>query len=51
MEKDKYTYRVTWSKEGGEYVGLCSKFPNLSWLAKTEEAAFEGIRKVVEDVV
>ena len=37
MEKDKYTYRVTWSEEDQEYVGLCLEFPSLSWLAETQE--------------
>lgn len=49
--KDKYTYRVTWSEEDGEYVGLCAEFPGLSWLAATPEAALKGIRKVVNDVI
>jgi hypothetical protein len=47
LKNDRYTYRVTWSKEDGEYVGLCAEFPSLSWLASTPEAALRGIRKVV----
>lgn len=39
MSADHYTYRVTWSAEDGEHVGLCAEFPSLSWLAKTPEAA------------
>ena len=27
-----YTYRVEWSPEDGEYVGLVAEFPSLSWL-------------------
>ena len=46
-----YTYRVTWSPEDGEHVGLCSEFSSLSWLAKTPDAALKGIQKVVGDVV
>jgi len=46
-----YTYRVTWSPEDNEHVGLCVEFPSLSWLAKSPEAALRGIRKVVADVV
>ena len=45
---DKYTYRVTWSEEDGEYVGLCAEFPSLSWLAPTQEAALNGIRDTVK---
>ncbi len=48
---EHYTYRVTWSPEDGEHVGLCAEFPSLSWLAKTPEGALNGIRKVVADTV
>ena len=48
---DKYTYRVTWSEEDAEYVGLCAEFPGLSWLAGTPEAALKGVCKLVHDVV
>ena len=51
LKNDRYTYRVTWSDDDNEYVGLCAEFPSLSWLASTPEAALKGIRKVVEDVV
>ena len=51
LKDDRYTYRVTWSEEDSEYVGLCAEFSSLSWLARTPEAALKGIRKVVADVV
>ena len=51
MSNDHYTYRVTWSPEDGEYVGLCVEFPSLSWLSKGPEAALAGIRKVVAESV
>ena len=51
MNIDHYTYRVTWSSEDGEHVGLCTEFPSLSWLADNPEAALAGIRSVVADVV
>src|SRR6266540_5386842 len=51
QKNDKYTYRVTWSEEDAEYVGLCAEFPSLSWLAHTPEAALKGIRKLVREVV
>jgi len=50
LKNDRYTYRVTWSEDDHEYVGLCAEFPSLSWLAKTPEAALAGIRKVVAGV-
>ena len=48
---DKYTYRVMWSEEDGEYIGLCAEFPSLSWLAKTQEKALSGIRETVQQVI
>ena len=51
LKNDHYTYRVTWSEEDGEYLGLCAEFPSLSWLASEQEEAFQGIRQVVADVV
>lgn len=50
-KKDRFTYRVTWSEDDKEYVGLCAEFPSLSWLAKTQESALKGIRTVVDDVM
>ena len=51
MNIKHYTYRVTWSPEDGEHLGLCAEFPSLSWLAKTPETALRGIAKVVAEVV
>jgi predicted HicB family RNase H-like nuclease len=51
MVNDRYTYRVTWSEEDNEYVGLCVEFPSLSWLAQMPEEALSGIRQVVAEVV
>ena len=51
LKDDRYTYRVTWSEDDQEYVGLCAEFSSLSWLARTPEAALKGIRQVVADVV
>ena len=48
---DRYTYRVTWSAEDGEYVGLCTEFPSLSWLASSPDLAFSGIRELVSEVI
>ncbi len=51
LKNDHYTYRVTWSEDDSEYVGLCIEFPSLSWLSESPESALAGIRKVVSDVV
>jgi len=51
LKNDHYSYRVIWSEDDSEYVGLCAEFPSLSWLAKSPEDALYGIREVVADVV
>jgi predicted HicB family RNase H-like nuclease len=48
---DHYTYKVTWSSEDQEYVGLCAEFPSLSYLHENRVAALEGIENLVKDVV
>ena len=51
LKNDRYTYRVTWSEDDQEYVGLCAEFPSLSWLDKTPESSLKGIRVIVESVI
>jgi len=51
LQNDHYTYRVTWSEEDEEYIGLCVEFASLSWMASDPEAALRGIRQLVADVV
>ena len=50
-EIDRYTYRVTWSEEDAEHVGLCAEFPSLSWLEKSPEKALLGIRRLVKESI
>ena len=51
LKNDRYTYRVTWSEDDQEYVGLCTEFPSLSWLDQTPESALKGVRETVESVI
>jgi len=51
LKNDLYTYRVTWSEEDQEYVGLCTEFPSLSWLDESQELALKGIRELVADTI
>ncbi len=51
MKSDRYGYRVQWSDEDGEYVGLCAEFPSLSWLGRSPGGAHRGVRKLVAEVV
>ena len=51
FKSDRYTYRITWSEEDKEFVGLCIEFPSLSWVAESQETALKGIRQVVEETI
>lgn len=51
LESDKYAYRVIWSEEDQEFAGLCAKFPSLSWLDSSSEAALKGICSLVKESV
>lgn len=48
---DKFSYRVIWSREDNEHVGLCAEFPSLSWVAPSQVEALKGIVKLVGKVV
>jgi predicted HicB family RNase H-like nuclease len=49
MEAKFYTYRVFWSEEDEEFVGLCSEFPGMSWLDENNQKAFSGIVALVQE--
>ncbi len=51
LKSDRYTYRITWSDDDNEYIGLCVEFPSLSLLAESPETALDGIREVVAEVI
>ncbi len=46
-----YSYRVVFSPEDGEWVGLCTEFPSLSHLAVSQVEALQGIATLVAGVV
>ncbi len=48
---EHYTYRVTWSEDDNEYVGLCAEFPSLSHLDESHIAAMQGMLDLVKEVV
>lgn len=48
---ERYTYRIVWSEEDAEFVGLCAELPSLSWLSPSPERALKGIRKLVRRVI
>ena len=43
----KYSYRVLWSPDDGEYVAVCIELPGLSGLGGTQEAAIAEARDAV----
>jgi predicted RNase H-like HicB family nuclease len=51
LQNDHYSYRIIWSQEDSEYIGLCNEFPSISWLAATPEDALAGIRNIVVDAI
>jgi len=51
VDPKHYTYRVIWSEEDGEFVGLCAEFSSLSHLDETQAGALEGITNLVSDIV
>jgi predicted HicB family RNase H-like nuclease len=51
MNAKQYTYRVIWSEEDKEFVGLCAEFPGLSWLDADQSAAFTGVVSLVEQTL
>ncbi len=51
MDSRQYTYRVLWSEEDQEFVGLCAEFPSLSWLDENQEDALRGIVALIRDTI
>jgi len=39
-----HTFSILWSEEDQQFVGLCSRFPSLSWLANDSAEALAGIQ-------
>lgn len=48
---EHYSYRVIWSVEDLEFVGLCAEFPSLSFLDASRIDALNGITNLVKDIV
>ncbi|WP_107669207.1 type II toxin-antitoxin system HicB family antitoxin [Cyanothece sp. BG0011] len=51
VNHNHYCYRVTWSVEDEEFVGLCVEYPSLSYLHEDRYAALEGITNLVKEIV
>ena len=37
INPDHYVYKVIWSVEDQEYVGLCAEYPSLSYLPPSHD--------------
>ena len=48
---EHYSYRVIWSNEDEEFVGLCAEYPSLSYLDEDRVSALNGITDLVKNVV
>jgi predicted HicB family RNase H-like nuclease len=51
MNVKQYAYRVIWSEDDNEFVGLCAEFPSLSWMDTEQTTALSGIVNLVGEVV
>ncbi|MBF2056187.1 MAG: type II toxin-antitoxin system HicB family antitoxin [Cyanobacterium sp. T60_A2020_053] len=51
INHERYSYRVIWSMEDQEFVGLCAEFPSLSYLDVNMIHALEGITNLVKEVI
>ena len=51
VDHKQYAYRVIWSDDDAEFVGLCAEFPSLSHLAPNQSDALEGIVTLVGEIV
>lgn len=51
INHEHYTYRIIWSVEDQEFVGLCVEFPSLSFLNDDRLLALEGITNLVKEVI
>jgi hypothetical protein len=51
MNAKHYTYRVIWSEEDSEFVGLCAEFPSLSWLDAEQSEALAGVVSLVAQTI
>ena len=46
---EPFSFKVSYEDSG--FVGICSRWPSLSWCADSEECALEGIRQVVAEAI
>ena len=47
----KQNFKVSWSEENQQYVGLCPKFSSLYCYDKSPVGALRGIRSLVDEAI
>jgi hypothetical protein len=48
MSVDHYTYRVTWSPEDGEYVGLCADYHHCPGWQRSPKQLYQGFERSLQ---
>lgn len=51
MHTNYYTYRILWSPEDEQHIGLCAEFPSLSYSNAQAENALTGIMNLVSETI
>ena len=51
INPDHYVYKVIWSVEDQEYVGLCAEYPSLSYLHEDRLQALESLLRVTLSLI
>lgn len=46
-----HIFSILWPAEDQQFVGLCSHFPSLSWLANDSSDALAGIKTLVRETL
>ncbi len=46
-----HIFSILWTEEDQQFVGLCSDFPSLSWLASDSANALAGIETLVNETL
>lgn len=47
----KQNFKVSWSEENQQYIGLCPKFSSLCCYDKSPVGALRGVRSLVDEAV
>jgi hypothetical protein len=51
MKLPHYSFHILWSKQDKSYIGTCTEFPSLSWIASSHSLAFTGIYNLILNTI